>query len=135
MHCSIKVHLRVLLNCLLLLTFSYAVQALADGDACSGLTPTITGTEGSDAINGTEGPDVILGLGGDDVIRGNGGDDVICAGAVNNIDGGTGDDIIGSGPGTNTLDGGIGSNICDARGSDGNDVINNCETVVQTVIE
>ncbi len=49
--------------------------------ACSGLTPTILGSEGDDTLVGTAGDDVIFGRGGNDVILGLEGNDALCGGA------------------------------------------------------
>ncbi|MBA2408343.1 MAG: hypothetical protein H0V62_00685, partial [Gammaproteobacteria bacterium] len=73
-------------------------------ETCNGLTATIVGTAGDEAIPGTAGPDVIDGLGGVDTINALGGADVLC--------GGTGNDTILSGPENDR-----------AFGEDGNDTV------------
>ncbi|HEV2781606.1 MAG TPA: calcium-binding protein [Actinophytocola sp.] len=76
---------------------------------CGGRTPTILGTDESDALVGTPGPDVINGLGGRDAIAGQGGDDIVCGGADSDaIAGGPGADTLYGGPGRDAISGGAG---------------------------
>lgn len=124
------------------------------GDTCNGLTPTVVGTDGRDAIFGTPGADVISGRGGNDAILGLGGDDVICGGAGADaviggagsdqilgeagddhltgqegddaILGGPGNDRLSGGAGTDSLSGGDGSDLC--LGGLGVDTQSACET-------
>jgi uncharacterized protein len=104
-------------------------------ERCTGLTPTIRGTDGADVLTGTSGRDVIMGLGGADVIRGGSAEDVICGGAGNDtlagdnaadvllggfgndvLSGGNGDDVLIGGPGTDVLNGGNGVNQLQQEG-------------------
>ncbi len=71
------------------------------GPQCYGMSPTILGTAGADALIGTAGDDVIAGLGGNDTIDGLEGNDRIC--------GGDGDDILTGGLGNDQIDGGLGA--------------------------
>ncbi len=110
----------------------------APGGTCGGLTPTIVGTEGRDAIFGTPGPDVILGGGGNDAIFGLEGNDVVCGGdGADTVMGGDGDDrLLGEagndrllgGPGSDSLNGGPGADLC--AGHRGTDTASACETTV-----
>ncbi|MFC0681980.1 ExeM/NucH family extracellular endonuclease [Lysobacter korlensis] len=75
-------------------------------ERCSGLLPTITGTEGDDVLRGTNRADVIMGLAGDDVITGGNGEDIICGGRGDDtLAGGNGDDLLLGGFGVDTLNG------------------------------
>lgn len=104
---------------------------------CNGLTPTLKGTPGNDALIGTPGDDVIAGLGGHDRISGLAGNDVICGdsdqgGAGNDtLFGGDGDDTLLSGDGINVLFGDAGNdslkggnNRDGLYGGAGNDTLN-----------
>ncbi|MEA2024791.1 MAG: C25 family cysteine peptidase [Actinomycetota bacterium] len=78
--------------------------------SCSGLAPTIVGSEGDDVLRGTDGDDVIVGLGGNDTIAGLGGNDVICGGdGDDSIDGGEGDDALYGQEGDDELSPGFGN--------------------------
>jgi uncharacterized repeat protein (TIGR01451 family) len=89
---------------------------------CRGLTATISGTPGDDALFGTTDPDVILALGGDDRIVSQAGRDLICAGTGGDyIGAGTAADRVFAGPGRDRLLGRGGPDLL--RGSGGNDVL------------
>jgi Ca2+-binding RTX toxin-like protein len=83
------------------------------GDACTGKTPDVFGSQGDDVLEGTAGNDVIAGYGGDDVILGYGGDDIVC--------GGPGNDDIRGGPGNDELWGDDGNDRL--RGAAGDDLL------------
>src|SRR4051794_14690426 len=71
--------------------------------SCTGLAPTITGTQGRDRLTGTAGRDVIVGWGGNDDIKGGGGDDVICGGPGNDsLRGDAGNDHVFGGAGADS---------------------------------
>ena len=96
---------------------------------CQGLTPTILGTAGNDAITGTAGVDVVHALSGADKVDGLGAGDKLCGGdGVDVVKGGGGADTVGGGGGNDdiyggasadTLDGGLGFDSI--RGDDGVD--------------
>jgi hypothetical protein len=91
------------------------------GVYCYGVTPTIVGTSGNDALHGTPGPDVIAGRGGSDRVYGNRGNDVLCGGAgKDTLKGGKGNDELDGGAGNDTLNGGGGpKDFCiGGRGND-----------------
>jgi hypothetical protein len=91
------------------------------GVYCYGLTPTIVGTSGNDALHGTPGPDVIAGRDGSDRVYGNRGNDVLCGGAgKDTLKGGKGNDELDGQAGNDTLNGGRGpKDFC--VGGNGND--------------
>jgi Ca2+-binding RTX toxin-like protein len=64
-------------------------------EACNGLTVTISGTAGNDAIIGTPGNDVISAGAGNDIVAAMGGDDTVCLGS--------GDDLLDGGAGADTM--------------------------------
>ena len=79
------------------------------GVYCYGLTPTIVGTSGNDALHGTPGPDVIAGRGGRDSLKAKRGNDVLCGGAgKDTLKGGKGNDELDGQAGNDTLNGGGG---------------------------
>jgi uncharacterized repeat protein (TIGR01451 family) len=89
---------------------------------CRGLTATISGTRGDDALFGTPGPDTIAALDGNDRIVSEAGRDLICAGAGRDyIGAGTAADRVFAGPGGDRLLGRGGPDLL--RGSAGNDVL------------
>ena len=93
------------------ITFSPGNSLILNGVALSSLStanfigtgvPTITGTEGDDALNGTGLAEEIFGLGGNDTLTGNGGADFLSGGdgndalisdGLDNLDGGAGNDF------------------------------------------
>jgi hypothetical protein len=96
---------------------------------CQGMTPTILGTVGNDAITGTPGVDVVHALSGNDKVDGLGAGDKLCGGdgvdvikgggGADTVDGGGGNDDIYGGAMADTLDGGMGYDSI--RGDDGAD--------------
>jgi uncharacterized repeat protein (TIGR01451 family) len=89
---------------------------------CRGLTATIAGTPGEDALFGTPGPDVITALGGNDRIVALTGRDLICAGSGRDyIGAGPAADRVFAGPGSDRLLGRGGPDLL--RGSGGDDVL------------
>jgi uncharacterized repeat protein (TIGR01451 family) len=89
---------------------------------CRGVTATIAGTPGDDALLGTPGPDVIAALGGNDRIFALTGRDLICAGSGrDHIGAGRAADRIFAGAGSDRLSGRGGPDLL--RGSAGNDVL------------
>jgi hypothetical protein len=70
-------------------------------ERCTGLVPTIRGTDGDDVLRGTDGRDVVMGLGGDDTLTG-----------------GNGDDTLVGGRGTDTLDQGRGADGAEQEGAE-----------------
>ena len=108
---------------------------------CSGLVPTIVGTNGDDVIQGTHLDDVIVGLGGNDTINGASGADTICGGdgddtingnsQADTIFGEAGNDTINGGSDNDLIFGGTGDDILNGdsqadtiNGGDGDDTIN-----------
>jgi uncharacterized repeat protein (TIGR01451 family) len=89
---------------------------------CRGLTATVSGSRGDDALFGTPGPDVIAALAGNDRIVSEAGRDLICAGAGRDYVGaGTAADRVFAGPGRDRLLGRGGPDLL--RGSAGDDVL------------
>jgi RTX calcium-binding nonapeptide repeat (4 copies) len=91
------------------------------GVFCYGLTPTIVGTSGNDALHGTPGSDVIAGRDGSDRVYGNRGNDVLCGGAgKDTLRGGKGNDELDGQAGNDALNGGRGpKDFCvGGRGND-----------------
>jgi uncharacterized repeat protein (TIGR01451 family) len=89
---------------------------------CRGLTATIAGTPGDDALTGTPGPDVIAALGGSDRIVAQTGRDLICAGSGHDYVGAGGAaDRVFAGTGRDRVLGRGGPDLL--RGSGGNDVL------------
>ncbi len=125
--------------------------------ACSGLTPTILGSNGNDTLAGTAGDDVIFGRGGNDIILGLEGNDVLCGGTgddgisgdagndyllgesgqdhltglagADTFWGGPGDDLIGGGEGDDDASCGQDNDYFDG-GPDFDSALSNCEVVV-----
>ena len=109
---------------LLLSSMLLAVPAVSQAGVplCSGLEPTIVGTDGPDELQGTPGPDVIHGLDGDDRIIGGDGDDIICGGSGRDrLIGGLGDDALYGGIQADTVRGGPGADL--VVGGAGNDLM------------
>jgi uncharacterized repeat protein (TIGR01451 family) len=99
-----------------------ATTRVIGAPTCRGLTATISGTPGDDALFGTPGPDVIVGLGGNDRVVSEAGRDLICAGPGGDyIGAGTAADRVFAGPGRDRLLGRGGPDLL--RGSGGNDVL------------
>jgi Ca2+-binding RTX toxin-like protein len=102
-------------------TVSVTVRTVTLHSLC-GLTPTIVGTRGNDAIAGTPGNDVIYARRGNDVIDGGGGNDIVCGGpGADRITTLGGDDRIAGGAGADTIDSGAGADR--VRGGFGGDSI------------
>ncbi len=75
----------------------------------SGVSCTIVGTQGPDALVGGADNDVLCGLGGNDTVRGEGGSDTIWAGSGHDrMEGSSGHDVLVGGGGNDTALGGDG---------------------------
>ena len=87
---------------------------------CGGVTATIVGDAGNNAITGTAGNDVIQAFDGNDSINGGGGNDRICGSdGTDRLLGGTGQDVLFGGAGNDSISGESGhDNLSGGTGSD-----------------
>lgn len=91
---------------------SAAALAEAEDNSCSGLQPTLVGTDGNDELIGTGARDVIIASGGDDTIRGFDRSDSLCGGQGDDeISGGRGNDRMFGGRGNDRLVGWLGNDF------------------------